>query len=187
LPEFVRIVIPVDPSGSGDEDNAGNDAIGIMVCALGTDGIGYLLEDLTVKAGPGTWGKVATTAYERWEANGIVGETNYGGEMVRFVIQTARPHTPFIPVTASRGKHVRAEPISALYEQGRIRHVGHYPELEEEYAAFTVNGFSGPDSPNRADAAIWGFTELFAGIVAPQGVKKFDRAAATSGGSRWAN
>lgn len=186
LPEFVRIVVPVDPSGSGDEDNAGNDAIGITVCALGTDGIGYLLEDLTVKAGPGTWGKVATTAYERWEANGIVGETNFGGAMVQFVIQTARPHTPFIPVTASRGKHVRAEPISALYEQGRIRHAGHFPELEEELSYFTVNGYVGTDSPNRADSAIWGFTELFAGIVAPKGTKKFERKN-TGGGSRWAN
>lgn len=186
LPEFVRVVVPVDPSGSGDVDNADNDAIGIAVCALGTDGIGYLLEDLTVKAGPATWGKVATTAYERHEANGIVGEMNYGGAMVEHVIQTARPHTPFIPVTASRGKHVRAEPISALYEQGKIRHVGHYPELEEELAAFTVNGYVGPNSPNRADAAVWGFTELFSGIVAPKGNKKFTREI-SGGGSRWAN
>lgn len=189
LPEFVRIVVPVDPSGSGDTDNESNDAIGIAVCALGTDGNGYVLEDLTVKAGPATWGRIATTAYERHEANGIVGEVNFGGAMVEHVIQTARPHTPFIPVHASRGKHVRAEPISALYEQGRIRHAGYFPELEEELAAMTVNGYIGTGSPNRADAVIWGLTELFSGIVQPTGKnKKFSRANLDSrGGSRWVN
>jgi predicted phage terminase large subunit-like protein len=165
LPEMVRIVVPVDPSGSGDVDNEHNDSTGIAVCGLGSDGNGYLLADLTVKAGPATWGRIVTDAFERYEANAVVGETNFGGAMVEHVVQTARARTPYIGVRASRGKSVRAEPVAALYEQGRIRHVGYYPELEEELIAFTTNGYLGENSPNRADAVIWGFTELFGGIV----------------------
>lgn len=166
LPDMVRIVVAVDPSGSGDADNADNDAIGIMVCGLGTDGNAYVLEDCTVKAGPGTWGKVATSAFERHAADRIVGEVNYGGAMVGFVIQAARPRTPFKTVTASRGKVVRAEPFSALYEDGKIRHVGRYPELESELTAFTTHGYVGDDSPNRADALIWALADLFPGVIA---------------------
>lgn len=165
MPEMVRIVIAVDPSGSGDTDNAENDAIGIVAAGLGQDGNGYLLADLTVKAGPATWGKVATDAYERFEANVIVGEVNYGGAMVEHVIRTSRARTPYKSVVATRNKAVRAEPVAALYEQGRIRHVGYYRDLEEELSAFTTNGFIGANSPNRADAVVWAFTELFEGIV----------------------
>lgn len=116
LPDMVRIVVGVDPSGSGDIDNADNDAIGITVGGLGIDGNAYLLEDCTVKAGPGTWGRIATDAFDRHAADVVVGEINYGGAMVKHVIDTARPRTPFKQVTASRGKCVRAEPFSALYE-----------------------------------------------------------------------
>ena len=165
-PEMIRIVIAVDPSGSGDRDNADNDAIGIMACGLGTDGNGYLMADLTVKAGPATWGRVATDAYDRYEANLVVGEANYGGAMVDHVIQTARPRTPYRSVVATRNKAVRAEPVAALYESGKIRHIGYYPELEDELAGMTVNGYVGPKSPNRADAVVWGFTELFGQIIA---------------------
>lgn len=164
-PDFVRVVVAVDPSGSGDVDNADNDAIGIVVCALGTDGNAYLLEDCTVKAGPATWGKVAADAYERHSADVIVGETNYGGEMVRHTIQTARPRTPYKAVSATRGKVVRAEPISALYEQGKVRHAGEFPELEDELVAFSTVGYMGERSPNRADALIWALTELFPGLT----------------------
>ena len=170
LPDMVRVVVGVDPSGAGDSDNADNDAIGIIVAGLGTDGNAYVIEDLTVKAGPKTWGTVVTTAYDRHEANAVVGETNYGGEMVNFVIQTCRPRTPFKKVTASRGKHVRAEPFSSLYEQGRVRHVGAFNELEEEITHFTTTGFVGPDSPNRADALFWCLAELFPGVVKPKDV-----------------
>ncbi len=165
LPDFLRVIVGIDPSGSGDEDNADNDAIGIIVGALGTDGNAYLLEDCTVKAGPATWGSVACSAYDRQAADLIVGEVNYGGAMVQHVIRTARPQTPFKMVTASRGKAVRAEPFSALYEQGKVRHVGTFRDLEEELTAFTTNGFIGAKSPNRADAWIWVLTELFPGLV----------------------
>ena len=165
VPDMVRIIVGVDPSGSGDDDNADNDAIGIVVGGLGTDGNAYLIEDTTVKAGPATWGKLATSAYERHAADVIVGETNYGGAMVNHVIQTARPRTPYKTVTATRGKVVRAEPFAALYEQGKIRHIGMFPDLEDELVAFTTNGYSLGGSPNRADAWVWVLTELFPGIV----------------------
>lgn len=165
MPAMVRIVVAVDPSGAGDSDNADNDAIGIVVAGLGVDGNAYVLEDCTVKAGPKTWGTVATSAYERHEADAIVGEVNYGGAMVNFVIQTQRPRTPFKTVTATRGKAVRAEPFSALYESGKVRHVGNFVELEEEVTQFSTSGYIGSSSPNRADALFWALAELFPGIV----------------------
>ena len=184
IPDMVRIVVAVDPSGAGDVDNADNDAIGIIVDGLGTDGNAYLLEDCTVKAGPATWGKVATDAFDRWNADTVVGETNFGGDMVRHVIQTARPRTPFLKVTASRGKVARAEPFSALYEQGKVRHVGRFNELEDELTAFTTYGFVGGLSPNRADAHIWALAALFPGIIKPRNEAKKD-AAPLPTSSRW--
>lgn len=172
LPDMVRIVVSVDPSGAGDTNNADNDAIGMVVAGLGTDGNAYILEDITVKAGPATWGKVATDAFERHEADAIVGEVNYGGAMVKHVIQTARPRTNFRQVTATRGKVVRAEPISALYEQGKVRHVGYMRDLEDELSSFTTNGYTGENSPNRGDALIWAVSELFPGIIKPRKEKK---------------
>lgn len=168
LPDMQRIVVAVDPSGSGDVDNADNDAIGIVVVGLGTDGNAYVLEDCTCKAGPAVWGNIAGTAYDRHQADLIVGETNYGGAMVQQVIQTARPRTPFKAVTASRGKVVRAEPFSSLYESGKIRHAGYFRELEDELTAFSTNGYTGANSPNRADALIWALTEIFPAMVNPR-------------------
>jgi predicted phage terminase large subunit-like protein len=167
VPEMVRVVVAVDPSGSDDTDNADNDEIGIFVAGLGIDGNCYVLEDCTVKAGPATWGRVATSAFDRHEADIVVGEVNFGGAMVKHVIQTSRPRTPFQAVTASRGKAVRAEPISALYEEGKVRHVGIFRELEDELSAFSTVGYLGDKSPNRADALIWALTALFPGTVRP--------------------
>jgi phage terminase large subunit-like protein len=165
VPDFVRVIVAVDPSGSGDIDNADNDAIGICVVGLGQDGNAYLIEDCTVKAGPGTWGRIATSAFDRHAADLIVGEANFGGDMVRHTIQTARPRTPYKAVMSSRGKHVRAEPMSALYEQGKVRHIGYFRELEDELVAFSTVGYTGDRSPNRADALIFALTELFQGLT----------------------
>jgi phage terminase large subunit-like protein len=173
VPQLVRVVVAVDPSGADDEASADNDAIGIVVVGLATDGACYLLEDLTVKAGPATWGRVAAEAFDRHSADCIVAETNYGGAMVRQVIETARPRTPFRPVTASRGKVVRAEPFSSLYEQGKVRHVGMFPELEDELSGFATTGYTGSRSPNRADALIWGLAALFPSITGAT-TKKID-------------
>jgi phage terminase large subunit-like protein len=169
LPEMLRIVIAVDPSGADDDaqsTNAENDDIGIVVCGLGVNGKGYVLEDCTLKAGPATWGNVAVQAFERWSADVIVGEVNFGGAMVRHVIHSRRPKTPFRAVRASRGKSVRAEPISSLVEQGSIAMAGTFSELEEELCGMTTHGFVGAHSPNRADAMIWGFTDLFPSLLA---------------------
>jgi phage terminase large subunit-like protein len=165
VPEWQRIVVGVDPSGAADENNENNDPIGIVVCALATDGVGYVIEDCSLKAGPRTWGNVATSAYDRHEANIVVGEVNYGGAMVEHVIQTSRPRTPFKMVTASRGKHVRADPIAALFESGRCRMFGEFRDLEAELLAFSTLGYTGEGSPNRADAMVWAFSELFPGLV----------------------
>lgn len=165
LPDMQRIIVAVDPSGAGDTDNADNDAIGIVVAGLGVDGNAYVLEDLTVKAGPKTWGNVATTAFDRHQADLIVGETNYGGEMVKFVVQAAKPKVPFRKITASRGKVIRAEPISSLTEQGKIRFAGNFTELEDELCGFTTAGYMGQNSPNRADAFVWAMSTLFPGII----------------------
>jgi phage terminase large subunit-like protein len=170
VPQLVRVVVAVDPSGADDVDNADNDEIGIMVVGLGVDGNAYVKEDDTIKAGPGTWGRVATNAFERHEADCIVGETNFGGAMVAQTIQVSRPRTPFKNVTASRGKVARAEPFSALYEQGKVRHIGRFNELEEELSGFSTTGYTGSRSPNRADALVWALAELFPAIV--KGVKK---------------
>lgn len=169
-PEFIRIVVAVDPSGSGDTDNSDNDAIGIIVAGLGTDGNAYILDDFTKQCGPATWGAIAVNAYRNRFASVIVYESNFGGEMVRSNLIAAAsklgiPQPPIKKVVASRGKVVRAEPIAALYEQNRVRHVGYFRDLEDELAGFNANGYTGQKSPNRADALIWAITELFPGIV----------------------
>ena len=172
VPRMLRIVVAVDPSGSADADNAANDEIGIIVAGLGVDGNGYVLEDATLKAGPKVWGEVTVSAYDRHVANLIVGETNFGGEMVKFVVQSAKPNVPFKKITASRGKAVRADPVSALHEKGKVRLVGKFPELEDELCGFTTHGYKGDKSPNRADAMVWAISELFPGIAAERGKKQ---------------
>jgi phage terminase large subunit-like protein len=116
---------------------------------------------------------MAVTAFDRHEADCIVGEVNFGGAMVEATIQAARREVggrrvPYRPVHASRGKAVRAEPIAALYEHGKVRHVGYFGDLEDELAAFSTVGYTGESSPNRADAAVWALTGLFPGLVRPK-------------------
>lgn len=176
LPDMLRIVVAVDPSGAEDEDNVDNDEIGISVCGLGIDGNGYVLQDLTIKAGPATWGRVAVQAYMREKADRVVGETNFGGAMVGHVIRTAAAdqniRVPYTALTASRGKVVRAEPISALFETGKCRMAGYHRELEDELTAFTTNGYMGERSPNRADAMVWALSALFPELTTAKEEKK---------------
>lgn len=174
VPEFVRVAVGVDPSGADDKEpgeESDNDAIGIVCAGLGTDGNVYILEDNTLTAGPKTWGSVVAQTFDRREANIVAGEVNYGGAMVKHVVQTARPNTPYMAVTASRGKHIRAEPVSALYEQGRVRHVGVFQDLEDELTGFSTAGYTGEGSPNRADAAIWAIAALFPQLISKAGKK----------------
>jgi len=169
---MIRVVVAVDPSGASDDESENNDDIGIGVAGLGSDGNGYILEDLTVNAGPATWGRIAASAYQRHQADRVVGEDNFGGAMVEHVIKTARDANDksFGPISykavkASRGKVVRAEPISALHETGKVKLVGDFPELEDELCGFTTTGYIGEKSPNRADWMIWALTELFPGLT----------------------
>jgi phage terminase large subunit-like protein len=164
-PQMVRVVVAIDPSGASEDDNQHNDEIGIIVAGLGIDGNAYVLEDLTCKAGPKTWGHLAVSAYDRHSGSCIVAETNYGGEMVKYVVQTSKPGVPFKKLTASKGKWVRAEPIAALVEQGKVRMAGAFHELEDELCAFTTTGYTGSKSPNRGDAFVWAITELFPGVI----------------------
>lgn len=172
LPDMLRIVVAIDPSGADDTDNLDNDEIGIVVAGLGINGIGYVIEDLTCKVGPATWGKVATQAFDRHKADRVVAEVNFGGAMVKSVVHAARPRTPFRAVTASRGKVVRAEPVSSLMETGKVRMVGYHREMEDELYGFTTAGFTGGHSPNRADAMIWAISDLFPELTKPQEKQK---------------
>lgn len=160
-PEMARIVVAVDPSGT--KGDGGGDDIGIVVAGKGTDGHGYVLFDGTCQMSPEGWGRRAVELYHRWQADRVIGERNYGGDMVRFTIKTADPDVPFSEVVATRGKAVRAEPISALYEQGRVHHVGDFTDLEDQMTNFTANGYVGEGSPDRADALVWALTELMLG------------------------
>ena len=161
LPDWLRIIIAVDPSGCRGEEDFRSDEIGIVVVALGADGLAYLLEDLSGRYKPEQWGRIVADTFERYEADRVIGEMNYGGDMVRSVIHGADSTIPYSEVHASRGKVVRAEPISALYEQGHVKHVGYFPEIEEQLTAMTTSGYDGIKSPDRADAVIWALTELF--------------------------
>ena len=169
-PQLQRIVVAVDPSGTKGEEDDRSDMVGIIVVGVGMDGHGYVLEDLTCKAPPAVWGRVAVTAFSRWQANAVVGEINYGGAMVEHVVKTAAQAegivVPYIEVTASRGKAVRAEPVAALYEQGKVHHVGVFSELEDQMLDFTTAGYMGDRSPDRVDALVWALSEMFPGLVA---------------------
>lgn len=168
-PDMARITVNVDPSGMSDDDEeTKSDEIGITVTGLGVDGRGYLLEDLSGHYGPSTWGKIVVEAFRRHLADCIVAEANFGGGMVKFTIEAANDSGENLPVkmvTASRGKVVRAEPISTLYKRGKISHYGLYPEIEEQFCDFYPDGYKGPKSPDRADSVVFGFTELFPGLV----------------------
>jgi len=169
LPDWLRIVVAVDPSGCSGPEDTRSDEIGITVCALGTDGHGYLLEDLSGKYSPEQWGSIAASAYERHKADKVIGEKNFGGDMVRAIIQAEDDTIAYTEVNASRGKVVRANPIAALYEKNKIHHIGYFPELEDQMCSMTQSGYQGIKSPDRLDSAVWGFTELFPGMTKKAG------------------
>lgn len=161
LPEWLRIVVSVDPSGCRGPEDFRSDEIGIIVGALGTDGKAYLLEDLSGRYAPEEWARIVCDAFERHKADTVVGERNFGGDMVRAVLQTHNPDVPFKEITSSRGKVVRAEPIAALYEQQKVLHVGYFTELEDQMCAMSLSGYQGLKSPDRADALVFMIAELF--------------------------
>lgn len=160
LPDLQRVVVAVDPSGTqGDPENT-NDDVGIVVAGKGVDGRWYVLADRTCNLSPAGWGRRAIEAYEEFAADKIIAEVNFGGAMVKHVIKSIDRNIPFKEVRASRGKIARAEPISALYEEGKVSHVGRLDDLEDQLCAMTSAGFIGEGSPDRGDAVVWALTEL---------------------------
>lgn len=160
-----RVVVAVDPSGCAGEEDKRSDEIGIVAAGIGHDGIGRVLEDATGRYSPDAWARKALELYDRWKADRIVAEKNFGGAMVESTIRTARKTAPVKLVSASRGKVQRGEPVAALYAQGKVRHVGHFPELERQYCLFSTAGYVGGRSPDRADAAIWALSELMLDVA----------------------
>ncbi len=159
LPEMQRVVVSVDPSGAKDAKSK-SDEIGIIVAGLGVDGRGYVLQDFTITGGPSVWARRTIHAYHLWKAARVVAERNFGGALVEAVIRAEDPDVSYKTVWASKGKVARAEPIAALYEQGRVSHVGVHADLEQQLVAFTPSGYLGGGSPDRADALVWALTEL---------------------------
>ena len=157
-PELQRIVVAVDPPVTS---NASSDACGIVIAGLGSDNRCYVLADRTLKGrSPATWARAAVAAYHDYAADRIVAEVNQGGDLVESVIRQVDSNVPISKVRATRGKWVRAEPIAALYAEGRVAHVGEFVELEQQMLAFGADGRAGRRSPDRVDALVWAVTEL---------------------------
>jgi phage terminase large subunit-like protein len=165
-PELKRLVVAIDPAMSTNE---GSDETGIVVAGVDRDGHGYILEDLSGRYAPHEWAAKAVTAYQRHKADRIIAEVNNGGLMVEETLRMISRGVSYKAVHASRGKVIRAEPVSALYEQRKIHHVGTFTQLEDQLCSFTSDfdrtraGYS----PDRLDALVWSLSEL---LVGPQHV-----------------
>jgi phage terminase large subunit-like protein len=176
LPVMQRVIVAVDPSGCHGPDDKRSDEVGIVVVGLGMDNRCYVLEDASDRyapGGPDGWGQKVVTLYKRWRADMVVAEANFGGAMVQNTIGTIDKNVPFKEVHASRGKAVRAEPVSALYAAGRVYHRVPFPEMEEQMCNFATNGYQGQKSPDRADAMIWGVSDLLVGDMPGFGLLEF--------------
>lgn len=189
LPDFQRIVVAVDPPSTERAE------AGIVVCGVDGQSRGYVLEDCSLHGSPDEWGRAVVVAYDEWEADMVVYEANQGGDMVASVIKSAARvmreqqirNADFVPLTAvhaTRGKYVRAEPVSQLYEQGKIYHVGFFAELEDQMCEYTpdsvnkssVDGVKAKQpSPDRMDAMVWGFTALMVGGIQNEGLMDYYR------------
>ncbi len=157
-PPLTRIVVAVDPPASRRD---GADACGLVAVGRAEDNTLYVLADESAAGlSPAGWAAKAIALWRRLEADALVAEVNQGGDMVRAVIGEADPTVPVIAVRATRGKWLRAEPVAALYEQGRVKHVGAFPALEDEMCDFGLDGLSSGRSPDRLDALVWAVTSL---------------------------
>ncbi|WP_173947034.1 terminase large subunit domain-containing protein [Microvirga terrae] len=157
-PPLARIVVAVDPPASSSKRA---DACGIVAAGVDDAGTAHVLEDATASGlKPPDWAAKAVALYRRLEADALVVETNQGGEMATGVIREVDPSVPVVSVRATRGKYLRAEPVSVLYAQNRVRHVGALPELEDEMCDFGPGGLTSGRSPDRLDALVWALTEL---------------------------
>jgi len=161
-PDLKRIVVAIDPAVSASE---GSDETGIIVAGYGLDEKGYVLQDLSGRYSPAEWAGHAIAALHRWRADRVIGEVNNGGDMIEHTLRAVDARVPYRAVRASRGKQARAEPIAALYEQGKVRHVGAFSALEDQMVSWEPLGSE--HSPDRVDALVWALSELMLGGGGP--------------------
>jgi len=163
-PDFKRIVIAVDPAVTNNEDS---DETGIIVYGVDYQGHGYVLEDASGKHTPTEWATRVHALYNRYHADRVVAEINQGGDMVEQVLRAVAPKIAYQSVRATRGKTIRAEPVSALYERGMVHHLGVYPQLESQLCDW-VPGTT-PKSPDRLDALVYAsmYTQLTEKVAGP--------------------
>lgn len=158
LDELIRIIVAVDPAVSA---NPGSDETGIIVAGIDSFGHAYVLDDRSMKGTPEQWARAVANAFEDWKADAVVYEANQGGLMVETTLRSSGSLLPMKAVHATRGKVIRAEPISLLYEKGQVSHVGEFRELEDQMASFTLDfNRTKQGSPDRLDALVWALTEL---------------------------
>jgi phage terminase large subunit-like protein len=174
VPKLTRVVVAIDPAATSGEEA---DETGIIVVGKDANGHGYVLADASGKYQPIEWASIAIAAYRSHHADRIVAEINNGGEMVEATLRMVDPNVAFTAVRASRGKVARAEPVSALYEQGRMHHVGSFPELEDQMTNFTsdFDREAAGYSPDRLDALVWAATELLVQPMKSYGAFEFYR------------
>ena len=163
-PPLIRIVVGVDPEASNTEESAETGIIVAGIAPLNGQMHGFVLDDLSLRDTPSGWATAAVTGYYKFKADRIVAEVNQGGDMVESTILTVDRNVPVKKIHASRGKVTRAEPIAALYEQGRVHHVGFFPDLEEQLCEWVP----GSKSPDRLDALVHCLTELMLQELEPQ-------------------
>lgn len=160
-PDLDRVIVAVDPAATSKESSNETGIVVAGIATLGDTVHGYVLDDATLKGRPDVWANAAITAYNVHHGSRIVGEVNNGGEMVEHTLRTVDASIPYKAIHASRGKRTRAEPIAALYEQGRIHHVGMFAELEDQLCQWVP----GNDSPDRLDALVWALSELIGSSI----------------------
>jgi phage terminase large subunit-like protein len=172
-PPLIRVVVAIDPAATSTADA---DETGIIVAGRDSQGQGWVLADASGRYQPAEWAKTAVAAYRAHHADRVIAEVNHGGEMVEATLRVIDPNVPFEAVRASRGKVARAEPVAALYEQGRVRHVGVLPRLEDQMCGFVPAGHGDVDlrsvghSPDRVDALVWALTDLLLEPMPDQGI-----------------
>ena len=154
IPQLSRVVVAIDPAVTSNDKS---DETGIIVAGRDKQGFGYVLDDYTCRKSPNEWATIAIRAYQKYEADYVVAEVNQGGDMIKSILSSQSKNIPYKQVRATRGKQVRAQPVSMLYEQGKIFHKKSFKELEDQLCSWSPED---KDSPDRLDALVWGFTEL---------------------------
>lgn len=182
--DLIRVIVAVDPSGTKGGEESRSDEVGIIVAGKGADGRAYILDDLSGQMESRAWGRRAIEAYKHWNADCIVAEANYGGDIVEGLFKGIDANVPVHLVHASRGKAIRAEPVSVLYGDtdaegnwrgDQIRHAGIFRELEDQMLNFSTAGYMGMRSPDRCDALVWALTDLMVEEMKGSGAFNFAR------------